>query len=405
MGGKSSKQTQSVTLLNVKQFNQSTRGKTTPKINKSNKQEQIAGNKNINKKGRDKNNINHDYMSDDLNKKLLNGNKDDVKIADENQYESQTDKNDVSKEPDKKLIKENQDNNPAGVNDETDENEPNENEIDAKDVNEKDVQQQADNQTELEDASSGPNETKQKLEEGEQNCNKENQSNELEKEYTLKEYENSDFHEESQEKNSYSNESLSANNTALQWTNMIIENAIAEVKVARSNENLSHSDQTDHKHEDETSIKNYRKETLKHKSSKVTFAEKHTIIENNDDESFSSPEHSLEHSIGQLDSVPESNHNTSDQPENISDDSESGYAIADDIMKIAVEHESCNDTIDENGDTYTNYETIPPYQDFSISSEKIILPKHVGMEQKFSLDIYCFKLSNSIVKESISLVK
>ena len=404
MGGKSSKQTQSVTLLNVKQFNQSTRGKTTPKFKKSNKQEQIAGNKNINKKERDKSNINHDYMSDDVNKKLLNGNTDDVKIANENQYESQTDKNDVSKEPDKNLIKENEDNNPAGVKDETDKNKPNKADIDTKDVNEKDAQQQANNQTELDDTISGANETKQKLEEDEQNCNKESELNEPEKEHTLKEYENSGFHLESQEKNSYSNESLSAKETALQWTNMIIENAIAEVKVTRSNENLSHSDQADHKHEDQTSIQNHRKGTLKQKNSKVTFAEKHTIIEN-EVESFCSPEHSPDHSIGELDSGPGSNHNTSGQPENISDDSESGYAIADDIMKIAVEHEGYNDTIDNNGDTYTNYETFTHYHDFSVSSEEIIKSKLSGMEQKFSLDIYCLNLSNSIVKESISLVK
>ena len=403
MGGKSSKQTQSVTLLNVKQFNQSTRGKTTPKFKKNNKQEQIAGNKNINKKERDKSNINHDYMSDDVNKKLLNGNTDDVKIANENQYESQTDKNDVSKEPDENLIKENEDNNPAGVKDETDKNKPNKADIDAKDVNEKDAQQQADNQTELDDTISGANETKQKLEEDEQNCNKESELNEPEKEHTLKEYENSGFHLESQEKNSYSNESLSAKETALQWTNMIIENAIAEVKVTTSNENLSHSEQADHKHEDQTSIQNHRKRTLKQKNSKVTFAEKHTIIEN-EVESFCSPEHSPDHSI-ELDSGPGSNHNTSGQPENISDDSESGYAIADDIMKIAVEHEGYNDTIDDNGDTYTNYETFTHYHDFSVSSEEIIKSKPGGMEQKFSLDIYCLNLSNSIVKESISLVK
>lgn len=395
MGGKSSKQTQSVTLLNVKQFNQSTRGKTTPIINKSSKKEQIAENKNVNNKERDEN-VNYDYMSDDMNKKLLSGNKDDAKIANKNQYESQTDKNDVSKELYKNPIKENEDNNPAGVKDETNENKTNKNDIDAEDVNEKDVQQQADNQTELYDASSSPNETNQKLDENERNCNKENQCNEPEKEY-----ENTDFHEEFRERNSYSSESLSAKDTALHWTNMIIENAIAEVKVSRSDENLSHSEEP----EDEISIENHRKETLKQKNSKVTFAEKHTIIENNDDESFSSPEHSPEHSVGQLDFVSESNHNTTDQTENISDDSESGYAIADDIMKIAVEREGHSDTIDDNGNTYTNYEAIPSCEDFSVSSEKIIQPKYGGMEQKFSLDIYCLDLSNSIVKESISLVK
>ena len=394
MGGKSSKQTQSVTLLNVKQFNQSTRGKTTPIINKSSKQEQIAENKNVNKKERNKY-VNYDYMSEDINKKLLSGNK-DAKIANKNQYESQTDKNDISKELDKNPIKENEDKNPAGVEDETNENKTNKNDIDAKDVNEKDVQQQADNQTALYDASSSPNETNQKLDENERNCNKEKQFNEPEKEYK-----NTDFHEEFRERNSYSSESLSAKDTALHWTNMIIENAIAEVKVSRSNENRSHSEEP----EDGISIENHRKETLKQKNSKVTFAEKYTIIENNDDQSFSSPEHSPEYSIGQLDFVSESNHNTTDQTENISDDSESGYAIADDIMKIAVEHEGHSDTIDDNDNTYTNYETIPSYEDFSVSSEKIIQPKYGGMKQKFSLDMYCLDLSNSIVKESISLVK
>lgn len=394
MGGKSSKQTQSVTLLNVKQFNQSTRGKTTPIINKSSKQEQIAENKNVNKKERNKY-VNYDYMSEDINKKLLSGNK-DAKIANKNQYESQTDKNDISKELDKNPIKENEDNNPAGDKDETNECKTNKNDIDAKDVNEKDVQQQADNQTALYDASSSPNETNQKLDENERNCNKEKQFNEPEKEYK-----NTDFHEEFRERNSYSSESLSAKDTALHWTNMIIENAIAEVKVSRSNENRSHSEEP----EDGISVENHRKETLKQKNSKVTFAEKYTIIENNDDQSFSSPEHSPEYSIGQLDFVSESNHNTTDQTENISDDSESGYAIADDIMKIAVEHEGHSDTIDDNDNTYTNYETIPSYEDFSVSSEKIIQPKYGGMKQKFSLDIYCLDLSNSIVKESISLVK
>ena len=394
MGGKSSKQTQSVTLLNVKQFNQSTRGKTTPIINKSSKQEQTAENKNVNKKERNKY-VNYDYMSEDMNKKLLSGNK-DAKIANKNQYESQTDKNDISKELDKNPIKENEDKNPAGVEDETNENKTNKNDIDAKDVNEKDVQQQADNQTALYDASSSPNETNQKLDENEWNCNKEKQFNEPEKEY-----ENTDFHEEFRERNTYSSESLSAKDTALHWTNMIIENAIAEVKVSRSNENRSHSEEP----EDGISIENHRKETLKQKNSKVTFAEKYTIIENNDDQSFSSPEHSPEYSIGQLDFVSESNHNTTDQTENISDDSESGYAIADDIMKIAVEHEGHSDTIDDNSNTYTNYETIPSYEDFSVSSEKIIQPKYGGMKQKFSLDMYCLDLSNSIVKESISLVK
>ena len=394
MGGKSSKQTQSVTLLNVKQFNQSTRGKTTPIINKSSKQEQIAENKNVNKKERNKY-VNYDYMSEDINKKLLSGNK-DAKIANKNQYESQTDKNDISKELDKNPIKENEDNNPAGDKDETNECKTNKNDIDAKDVNEKDVQQQADNQTALYDASSSPNETNQKLDENERNCNKEKQFNEPEKEYK-----NTDFHEEFRERNSYSSESLSAKDTALHWTNMIIENAIAEVKVSRSTENRSHSEEP----EDGISVENHRKETLKQKNSKVTFAEKYTIIENNDDQSFSSPEHSPEYSIGQLDFVSESNHNTTDQTENISDDSESGYAIADDIMKIAVEHEGHSDTIDDNDNTYTNYETIPSYEDFSVSSEKIIQPKYGGMKQKFSLDIYCLDLSNSIVKESISLVK
>ena len=394
MGGKSSKQTQSVTLLNVKQFNQSTRGKTTPIINKSSKQEQIAENKNVNKKERNKY-VNYDYMSEDMNKKLLSGNK-DAKIANKNQYESQTDKNDISKELDKNPIKENEDNNPAGDKDETNECKTNKNDIDAKDVNEKDVQQQADNQTALYEASSSPNETNQKLDENEWNCNKEKQFNEPEKEY-----ENTDFHEEFRERNTYSSESLSAKDTALHWTNMIIENAIAEVKVSRSNENRSHSEEP----EDGISVENHRKETLKQKNSKVTFAEKYTIIENNDDQSFSSPEHSPEYSIGQLDFVSESNHNTTDQTENISDDSESGYAIADDIMKIAVEHEGHSDTIDDNDNTYTNYETIPSYEDFSVSSEKIIQPKYGGMKQKFSLDIYCLDLSNSIVKESISLVK
>ena len=394
MGGKSSKQTQSVTLLNVKQFNQSTRGKTTPIINKSSKQEQTAENKNVNKKERNKY-VNYDYMSEDMNKKLLSGNK-DAKIANKNQYESQTDKNDISKELDKNPIKENEDNNPAGDKDETNECKTNKNDIDAKDVNEKDVQQQVDNQTALYDASSSPNETNQKLDENERNCNKEKQFNEPEKEYK-----NTDFHEEFRERNSYSSESLSAKDTALHWTNMIIENAIAEVKVSRSNENRSHSEEP----EDGISVENHRKETLKQKNSKVTFAEKYTIIENNDDQSFSSPEHSPEYSIGQLDFVSESNHNTTDQTENISDDSESGYAIADDIMKIAVEHEGHSDTIDDNDNTYTNYETIPSYEDFSVSSEKIIQPKYGGMKQKFSLDIYCLDLSNSIVKESISLVK
>ena len=334
-------------------------------------------------------------MSEDINKKLLSGNK-DAKIANKNQYESQADKNDISKELDKNPIKENEDNNPAGDKDETNECKTNKNDIDAKDVNEKDVQQQADNQTALYDASSSPNETNQKLDENERNCNKEKQFNEPEKEYK-----NTDFHEEFRERNSYSSESLSAKDTALHWTNMIIENAIAEVKVSRSNENRSHSEEP----EDGISVENHRKETLKQKNSKVTFAEKYTIIENNDDQSFSSPEHSPEYSIGQLDFVSESNHNTTDQTENISDDSESGYAIADDIMKIAVEHEGHSDTIDDNDNTYTNYETIPSYEDFSVSSEKIIQPKYGGMKQKFSLDIYCLDLSNSIVKESISLVK